>query len=372
MSKRIRALNTPADVYVINRENVVWLVDYYKNDWPFDTVIIDELSSFKNHNSKRFKALKCVLPLIKKIIGLTGTPAPNGYIDLWAQIYLLDQGERLGKFITHYRENYFNPDKRDSQRVFTYKPKESAIDIIKNKISDICISLSAKDYLKMPEKIIDNRHIKLDNKAQKEYDEFERNMFLQIDLDTIDVTSAAALSNKLLQFCNGAVYKEDSKEYVEVHNCKVEALLELIEEAQGQPLLIFYNFKHDLERIQKALKKLKLRVGILKDSNDIAKWNNRELDVILAHPASAAYGLNLQDGGSHIVWFGLNYSLELYQQANARLYRQGQKNTVFIHNLVVDECRDVDVMYALEDKDKGQEALLASLKARIKKVKEEN
>lgn len=356
---------------MINRENVVWLVDYYKNDWPFDTVIIDELSSFKNHNSKRFKALKCVRPLIKKIIGLTGTPAPNGYIDLWAQIYLLDQGERLGKFITHYRENYFNPDKRDSQRVFTYKPKESAIDIVKNKISDICISLSARDYLKMPEKIIDNRHIKLDNKAQKEYDEFERNMFLQIDLDTIDVTSAAALSNKLLQFCNGAVYKEDSKEYVEVHNCKVEALLELIEEAQGQPLLIFYNFKHDLERIQEALKKLKLRIGILKDSNDIAKWNSRELDILLAHPASAAYGLNLQDGGSHIVWFGLNYSLELYQQANARLYRQGQKNTVFIHNLAINGCRDIDVIDALENKNSSQEALLASLKARIKKVKEE-
>lgn len=357
---------------MINRENVQWLVDYYKNDWPFDMVVVDELSSFKNPNSKRFKSLKCVRPLIKRIIGLTGTPAPNGYIDLWGQIYLLDQGERLGKFITHYRENYFKPDKRDAQRIFTYKPQDRAIEVIKNKISDICISLSAKDYLQMPEKVVDNRYIKLDTKAQKQYEEFEKEMFLQIDEEEIDVTSAAALTNKLLQFCNGAVYKEDGSEYVEIHNCKIEALTELIEEAQGQPLLIFYNFKHDLERIQRALKKLKLRVGILKSKEDITKWNNTELDILLAHPASAAYGLNLQDGGSHIVWFGLNWSLELYQQANARLYRQGQKNTVFIHNLAVDGCRDLDVMHALEDKDKGQEILLESLKARIKKIKEED
>lgn len=370
LSKRVKALNTPADIYVINRENTEWLVDYYKNDWPFDMVIIDELSSFKNHNSKRFRALKCIRPLIKKIIGLTGTPAPNGYIDLWAQIYLLDEGERLGKYITHYREDYFKPDKRDAQRIFTYKPKDKSVDLIKNKISDICISLSAKDYLQMPEKIIGNRYIKLDSKVQKQYEEFEKEMFLQLDEDEIDVTSAVALSNKLLQFCNGAVYKEDGQDYIEIHNCKIEALIELIEEAQGQPLLIFYNFRHDLERIQKALKKLKLRIGVLKDSQDIAKWNNKELDILLAHPASTAYGLNLQDGGNHIVWFGLNWSLELYQQANARLYRQGQQNTVFIHNLAIDKCRDVDVISALEDKNSSQEALLESLKARIKKVKE--
>lgn len=372
LAKRIKALNTPADVYVINRENVVWLVDYYKNDWPFDMVVIDELSSFKNQNSKRFKALKNIRPLIKRIIGLTGTPASNGYIDIWAQIYLLDQGERLGKYITHFRENYFLPDKRDSQRVFSYKPRDGAVELIKNKISDICISLSAKDYLKMPEKVIDNRFIKLDSKAQNQYKEFEKEMFLQINEEEIDVTSAVALSNKLLQFCNGAVYKEDRNQYVEVHDCKIEALLELIEEAQGQSLLIFYNFKHDLERIERELKKLKMRIGILKDSKDIERWNNGELDVLLAHPASAAYGLNLQDGGSHIVWFGLNYSLELYQQANARLYRQGQKNTVFIHNLIIDGCRDIDVLNALEDKNSNQEALLESLKARIKKIKEEN
>lgn len=370
VSKRIRALNTRADVYVINRENTEWLVDYYKNDWPFDMVVIDELSSFKNNNSKRFKALKNVRPLIKKIIGLTGTPAPNGYIDLWAQVYLLDQGERLGKYITHFRENYFEPDKRNAQRVFSYKPKEFAVEAIKNKISDICISLQTKDYLKMPDKVIDNRFVKLDSKAQKEYEEFERNMFLKINEEEIDVTSAVALSNKLLQYCNGAVYKEDSKDYVEVHNCKIEAFLELVEEAQGQALLVFYNFQSDLERLKKALLKLKLRVGVLKNSEDIAKWNNKELDILLAHPASAAYGLNLQDGGHHVVWFGLNWSLELYKQANARLYRQGQKNTVFIHNLIVDGCRDTDVIDALEGKNANQDALLESLKARIKKVKE--
>ncbi len=276
----------------------------------------------------------------------------------------------MGRTITRYREDYFVPDKRNAMQIFSYKPKDKSVETIKNKISDICISLSAKDYLKMPGKVVDTKYIKFDNKIQKQYDDFEKEMFMQIDEDEIDVTSAVALSNKLLQFCNGAVYKDDREEYVEVHNKKIEALLEILESLQGQSVLVFYNFRHDLERIEKELKKLKLRYGILKDSNDIAKWNNRELDVLLAHPASAAYGLNLQDGGNHIVWFGLNYSLELYQQANARLYRQGQQNTVFIHNLVVDGCRDIDVLDALENKNSNQEALLASLKARIKKVKE--
>ncbi len=232
LQKRIKALNTLADVYVINRENTEWLVDYYRNDWPFDMVVVDELSSFKNHNSKRFKALKCVRPLIHRFIGLTGTPAPNGYLDLWAQMYLIDQGERLGKFITHYREDYFVPDKASFDRIYTYKPKDNAISIIKNKISDVCISLQAKDYLEMPDKVIDNRYIKLNSKAQKDYEQFEREMFLQINEDEIDVTSAVALTNKLLQFCNGAVYKDETHEFVEVHECKMEALMELIEEAQ--------------------------------------------------------------------------------------------------------------------------------------------
>ena len=278
----------------------------------------------------------------------------------------------MGRTITRYREDYFVPDKRNAMQIFSYKPKDKSVETIKNKISDICISLSAKDYLKMPGKVVDTKYIKFDNKIQKQYDDFEKEMFMQIDEDEIDVTSAVALSNKLLQFCNGAVYKDDREEYVEVHNKKIEALLEILESLQGQSVLVFYNFRHDLERIEKELKKLKLRYGILKDSNDIAKWNNRELDVLLAHPASAAYGLNLQDGGNHIVWFGLNYSLELYQQANARLYRQGQQNTVFIHNLAIEGCRDVDVLEALEGKEVNQEALLQSLKARIKLVKEAN
>lgn len=372
LKKRIMALNTPSDIYVINRENVEWLVDYYKNDWPFDTVVIDELSSFKNPQSKRFKAMKRVRPLIKKIIGLTGTPAPNGYIDLWAQVYLLDQGERLEQYITHYRKKYFDPDKRNQEIVFSYKPKETSVDLIKNKISDICISLSAQDYLNMPELMIDTKYVQLDSKAKYMYDVFEREMFLQLENeDEIDVASAAALTNKLLQFSNGAVYKQESDEFVEVHKCKIEAFKELIEALQGQPALVFYNFKHDLVRLEKALKSMKLRVGILKSSEDIAKWNNRELDVLLAHPASAAYGLNLQDGGNHIIWFGLNWSLELYKQANARLYRQGQKTTVVVHHLVASGCVDENVLAALEEKDTNQNKLLEILKARIKQVKGE-
>ncbi len=220
----------------------MWLVDYYKNDWPFDMVVIDELSSFKNNNSKRFKALKNIRPLIKRIIGLTGTPAPNGYIDLWSQIYLLDQGERLGKYITHYREDYFEPDKRSADRIFTYKAKENAVEVIKRKIGDICISLQAKDYLQMPEKIIDDRYIKLDSRVQKEYEQFEKEMFLQVNEEEIDVASAAALTNKLLQFCNGAIYKDDSHEYVEIHDNKIEALLELIEEAQRTTIACVLQF----------------------------------------------------------------------------------------------------------------------------------
>ncbi len=372
LTKRIKALNTPADIYVINRENVEWLVDYYKNDWPFDMVVIDELSSFKNASSKRFKAMKRVRPLIKRIVGLTGTPAPNGYIDLWAQIYLLDQGERLEPYITHYRQKYFEPDKRNRDVVFSYKAKDKSVEIIKNKISDICISLSAKDYLDMPKLIIDTKYVQLDSKAKYMYDVFEREMFLQIENeDEIDVTSAAALTNKLLQFSNGAVYKQDSNEFVEVHKCKIEAFKELVESLQGQPALVFYSFKHDLDRLQKALKSMKLRVGVLKSSEDIAKWNNKELDILLAHPVSAAYGLNLQDGGNHIIWFGLNWSLELYKQANARLYRQGQKETVFIHHLVTADSMDENVLSALEDKDINQNKLLEVLKARIKQIKEQ-
>lgn len=368
LTKRINALNIPADVYVINRENVQWLVEYYKNDWPFDMVVIDELSSFKNPNSKRFKALKCVRGLIHRIIGLTGTPAPNSLMDLWAQVYLLDQGARLEKTITKYRELYFRAYPLGSLGVNVYEEKEGVEKIIKNKISDICISLKAEDYLKLPGKVIDTKYVKLESKVQKAYKDFEKEMFLQLGDDEVDVATAAGLSNKLLQFCNGAVYKED-RSIMEVHNSKIEALTELLETLEGKPVLIFYNFQHDKTRIIKALTKMKLKIGELKTKEDITKWNNKELDVLLAHPASAAYGLNLQDGGGHIVWFGLNWSLELYQQANARLYRQGQKETVFIHHLVTANCMDETVITALEDKNVTQNKLLDALKARIREVK---
>ena len=372
LKKRVLALNTPADIYVINRENVVWLVDYYRSAWPFDTVVVDELSSFKNPSSKRFKAMKCIRPLIKRVYGLTGTPAPNGLEDLWAQIYLLDQGKRLGPNITSYRREYFYEGARNQNVVYEYKPKKASEQIIKDKIKDLCISLQAKDYLKMPKRVDDVRYAKLDKKEQEKYNEFERDMFLQIDdIEEIDAASAAALTNKLLQFCNGAVYRED-KTYIEIHDKKLDVLEELIESLNGKSALIFYNFKHDLDRILKLLKKLKLKVGLLKTSEDIAKWNNGELDILLAHPASAAYGLNLQEGGSHVIWFGLNWSLELYQQANARLYRQGQKETVFIHHIVVDTGMDLSVMKALEEKNSTQESLLNALKAKIKKIKANN
>lgn len=366
LTKRIRALNTPADVYVINRENVQWLVDYYRNSWPFDMVVIDELSSFKNHQAKRFKSLTWIRKYITRIVGLTGTPAPNGLTDLWAQLYLLDEGDRLERKITHYREKYFER----GYDGFSYKLKPGAAETIQERIQDICISMKAEDYLELPDCIMNVIPVVLDSKAEAQYKKLEREALLEIDESTIDAGSAAVLSNKLLQLCNGAVYAED-REVVEIHNCKVEAFQELIEQLNGQPVLVFYNFQHDLIRIKKALDKSGLRVRELKGPQDETDWNNRQIDILLAHPASAAYGLNLQDGGNHVIWFGLNWSLELYQQANKRLHRQGQKQKVFIHHLVVEDSRDTDVMAALEDKEATQDALLQSLKARIEKIKGE-
>ena len=365
-SKRIRAVNTPADVYVINRENVPWLVDHYRNDWKFDMVVVDELSSFKSNKAKRFKCLTWVRPHIKKFVGLTGTPAPNGMMDLWAQVYLLDGGERLGRTITAYRQAYFIQNTHGGN-FSTFEEKQEAAEEIRQRISDICISMKAEDYIKLPDRTDVVVPVELDSKARKMYDKFEKEMFLQIDEDNLDAGTAAVLSNKLLQMCNGAVYGENN--VVEIHNCKIEAFMELVEAAQGQPMLVFYNFKHDLDRLKIALAKTKLTVGELKSPKDTDKWNNKELNILLAHPASAAYGLNLQAGGNHIVWFGLNWSLELYQQANARLYRQGQKDKVIIHHLVVDDSTDELVMNALKEKSGTQEALLSALKAKIKEVK---
>lgn len=368
-SKRIKALAKNADVYVINRENVVWLVEYYKNNWPFDMVVLDEWSSFKNHQSKRFKYLKMVRGKMKRVVGLTGTPTPNGLIDLWAQVYLLDQGARLEKTIGRYRERYFDPGQRNRTTIFNYEAKDGSEHAIHEKIADICISMKAEDYLQLPDVIYETVPVVLDSKAKKSYEELEKKMILELEAgEEITVASAAALSNKLQQLANGAIYGEN-REVFEIHDCKIERFLELIEQLNGKPALVFYNFQHDLSRIQKALAKSGLRVRLLKSPEDQKDWNEHKIDVLLAHPASAAYGLNLQEGGNHVVWFGLNWSLELYQQANKRLHRQGQKEKVIIHHLITKGTRDEDVMRALENKGNIQEELLQSLKVRIEKVK---
>ena len=368
LKKRIRALNTPADVYVINRENVPWIVDYYRNAWPFDMVVIDESSSFKNHQAKRFKALTWVRKYISRIVELTGTPAPNGLLDLWAQVYLLDSGKRLGAKISQFRERYFEADQRDRDHIFSYAPKPGADEAIQRLIGDVCVSMKAEDYIELPDCIPITVPVILDNKAKAAYQKLEREMLLEVDETTIDAGSAAVLTNKLLQLCNGAVYDENHQ-MVEIHSCKIDAFMELIEALNGQPVLVFYNFQHDLVRIKKALSGSGLRIRELKGPQEQDDWNNRKIDVLLAHPASCAYGLNLQEGGNHIIWFGLNWSLELYQQANKRLHRQGQTEKVIIHHLAVEGGVDEDVMTALSDKSATQDKLMEALKARIGKIK---
>lgn len=371
-AKRIKALNTPADIYIINRENVCWLVDYYKNDWPFDMVVVDESSSFKSHKAKRFKSLSSVSGHIDRMVLLTGTPSPNSLADLWSQVYLLDGGQRLEKRYTHFREKYFDPGQRNGYVVFNYNAKPGSENAILSRISDICISMKASDYLQLPDVVDHEVPVVLDSKAAKAYYELEKQMVLQLpeDDEEISVASAAALSNKLLQLANGAVYDDDHN-YYEVHNCKIDAFLELIESLQGKPALVFYNFQHDKTRILKALEKSKLRVRELKTAADEDAWNNHEVDILLAHPASSAYGLNLQEGGNHVIWFGLTWNYEQYTQANARLHRQGQTEKVIIHHLICSGTRDEDVMQALKRKEDVQEWVMQSLKARIKKIREE-
>lgn len=370
-AKRIRALNTPADLYIINRENVCWLVDYYRNSWPFDMVVVDESSSFKSHSAKRFKALAGVSGKIDRMVELTGTPSPNGLEDLWSQVYLLDGGERLGKRYTQFRERYFQPDRRGADgMVYSYAAKPGTEQSILDKISDICISMKAEDYLQLPDITYHEIPVELDAKAEKAYRELERKMVLELpEEEEISVTSAAALSNKLLQLANGAVYDEDRSVH-EIHGCKIEAFLELVESLRGKPVLVFYNFQHDRERILKALSGSGLRVRELKTTRDEDDWNAGQIDVLLTHPASSAYGLNLQQGGNHVVWFGLTWNYELYTQANKRLHRQGQTEKVIIHHLVCTGTRDEDVMRALEKKDDVQNWVMESLKARIRAVKE--
>ena len=367
--KRLKALNTPADVYMINRENVMWLVDYYRNAWPFDTVIIDESSSFKNHQAKRFKALKAVRSHIDRIVLLTGTPTSRGLMDLWAQIYLLDCGKRLGRNITAYREAFFVPDKRNRTTIFSYAPKDGAEEAIYNAISDICVSMKAEDYLELPELVYNDIPVKLDTAAQKAYDRLERDTLLPVDDTVITAGSAAVLRGKLLQLCNGAVYDED-KNVMQIHDCKIEALLETVEQLNGQHAIICYNFQHDKTRLLEALKATHLTVKVYEGKAEEDAWNAGDIDLLLVQPASCGYGLNLQEGGHHIIWFGLTDSLELYQQTNKRLHRQGQPYPVIVHHLLVQGGTDEDVIKSLGGKADVQDSLLEALKVRIQKAKE--
>lgn len=371
-AQRKAGLERTADVYVINRENVVWLRDHYQHSWPFDMVIVDEASSFKSHTARRTKALASVSGKIQRMVLLTGTPSPNGLIDLWSQIFLLDGGARLEKRFTWFREKYFEPDLRGAYgQVFSYRPKKGAEEKVLQKISDICISMKAEDYLTLPDVIYDTVPVVLDPKAEKAYREMEREMVLQVDENDITALSAAALSTKLLQLANGAVYDETGAVH-HVHDCKLDALAEMIEglKERGKSALVFYQFQHDRDRILKMLNDTpRILACTLDGPGEIDAWNDGELDVLLAHPASTAYGLNLQDGGSHVIWFGLTWNYEQYVQANARLHRQGQKDTVIVHHLVSKGTRDQDVIKALEHKDQAQQYVLDSLKARIRGVR---
>lgn len=359
---RVTALKRRANVYVINRENVEWLVGHCR--WDFDMVVIDELSSFKSHKAKRFKALKRVRPMVRRIVGLTGTPAPNGLIDLWAEIGLLDMGQRLGRFIGGYRERFFVPDKRSREMIFSYKPRQGAEEAIYELISDICISMKAADYLEMPECIYNRVEVTMNEKERKLYQQLERDMLIPFEDGDIDAVNAAGLSNKLMQMANGAVYDENGA-VKHIHDRKLEALEDLVEAANGKPVLIAYWYKHDLERIRKYVGAVELDTA-----EDMKKWNAGEIPVAVIHPASAGHGLNLQAGGSTLIWFGLTWSLELYQQMNARLWRQGQKETVVIHHLTAKGTLDERVMEALEKKDCGQSALVDAVKARIGGVRD--
>ena len=362
--ERTMALYKKADIYTINRENVPWIVDFYKNDWPFDMVIIDELSSFKSPSAKRFRALKKVRHKIKRIVGLTGTPAPNGLLDIWSQIYLLDGGERLGRTFSGYRGRYFHPQKYVNGGIPTdYTLNDDAEEKIYNKISDICISMKALEYLKMPEIIFNKVEVTLSENEMKLYRKLEKDLLLPLEDSDVDAVNAAVLSNKLLQMAGGSVY-DSYKDVHLIHDRKLDALEDLVEAANGKPVLIYYAFKHERDRIKK-----RFDVGEINTSEDIAKWNRGEMKIALCHPASAGHGLNLQEGGSTIIWFGITWSLELYQQANARLWRQGQTQTVVIHHILARETIDQRVMMALDNKDSGQNALIEAVKARIDNIK---
>ena len=363
--ERRNALIAKADIYIINRENVDWLINKSNLPFDFDMVVIDELSSFKSYSAKRFKSLLKVRPKIKRIVGLTGTPSSNGLMDLWAEFRILDMGQRLGRYITHYRNNFFTPDKRNQQMVFSYKPLPGAEKAIYRLISDITISMKSADFLKMPECVINEVPVYLSSDEQDIYDSFREDMVIKLKTDEIDAVNAAVLSGKLLQMANGAVYDEDGMAH-QIHDRKLDALEDLIEAANGKPVLVAYWFKHDLERISTRLKDRHIPFTKLDTSGSIASWNECAWPVALIHPASAGHGLNLQSGGSTIIWFGLTWSLELYQQTNARLWRQGQNaDTVVLHHIIAKNTIDERVMKALWDKDKTQTALIDAVKANL-------
>ena len=362
-TERRAALMKPADIYIINRENVQWLIEDSKLPFSFDTVVVDELSSFKNYQAKRFRALMKVRPRVKRIIGLTGTPSSNGLMDLWAEFRLLDMGARLGRFISQYRLEYFQPDKRNGQVIFSYKPLPGAEQRIYDKISDITISMRSTDLLKMPELVSSEYTVRLSDEERERYDGLKQDLVLQLPDGEITAANAAALTGKLCQMANGAIYTDDGG-IVNLHDQKLDALEDIIEAAGGKPLLVAYWFKHDLARITERLQKLHVPFSKLDSAESIKRWNNGELPVALIHPASAGHGLNLQSGGSCIVWFGLTWSLELYQQTNARLWRQGQSaETVVVQHIVTKGTIDERILKVLSKKDSTQAALIDAVKA---------
>ncbi len=359
-AERVSALNAQADIYIINRENVQWLIEKSGVPFDFDMLVVDELSSFKNYQSKRFKALMKVRPKVKRAVGLTGTPSSNGLMDLFAEFKLLDMGARLGRFIGQYRTAYFSPDKRNGQIVYSYKPLPNAEQQIYEKISDITISMKSTDHLKMPELISTQYEVELSEEEKKKYEELKKDLILQLPDGEITAANAASLTGKLSQMANGAVYSDDES-ILEIHQRKLDALEDIIESANGKPVLVAYWFRHDLERIKK-----RFAVREIKTSRDIADWNNGSIPVAVIHPASAGHGLNLQSGGSALVWFGITWSLELYQQTNARLWRQGQTaETVVITHIIAKGTIDERIVKVLKMKDTSQSALIDAVKANL-------
>ncbi|MCE5000974.1 DEAD/DEAH box helicase [Staphylococcus pseudoxylosus] len=360
--QRTEALNKDADIYVTNKENTNWICEKYRKDWPFDMLVIDELSTFKNSDSQRFKILKKQMPLVDRFVGLTGTPAPNNLIDIWSQMYLIDGGERLGKYKTHFRQAYFYPTHEVSSNVFNWELRNGSGDAIYDKISDVTVSIKSEDYLEMPERIDNVQEVKLSKKERAIYDRLKADMVIEDEVDAkkdIEALTSATLTQKLLQLSNGAVYTLDGT-YKTIHDKKLERLDEIIEEAQGKPILLFYSFKHDKERILERYDFVEELKG-----DYMERWNNGEIKLLIAHPASAGHGINLQYGGSIAVWFGLTWNLEHYEQANARLFRQGQTETTVIHHIMTENSVDQDVYKGLQNKQLGQNALMQAVKAQI-------